>query len=637
MRAAVAVTLLAALITLVGWPRQKPTAFRGYTLSAPLLSTTTELIDMEGRPVKAWESQYTAGHAAYLLENGHLLRAGQLPPDERLFSFPQAGGRIQEFTWDGELIWDFTFHNQKQVPHHDLAPLPNGNVLLIVWEIKTALETIAAGRSQDLVEGPWLVDSVVEIRPTGKTTGEVVWEWHVWDHLIAAHDSAGGSRRDVAAHPELIDVNFGQTLVAELSRDTNSPASEAKRQSHLNALKSIGYLGSPATRGNTTVLPDWTHINAISYNPGLDQIMLTVRAFSEIWIIDHSTTSAEAKGHSGGSSAMGGDLLYRWGNPQAYRAGKRQDRQLFAPHGAHWIPPGCPGAGHALVFNNGLGRPGDDYSSVDEIALPVDAAGRYARRQGSAYGPEKPIWTYTGAEKTGFFARLLSSAQRLPNGNTLICHGEIGAMFEVTPNHQIVWEHKPERRSTSPPVPPARDQAGFTAEHPLVEVLSAAVRDALELSPPQRKAIDELQTEVDLEIGKTLSDEQRERLRQPSGLGGLPAPGQLMSLSRQVPLKPTDDQKKQLAGLQGRVDDRLALALTADQKARLEALKRDFARGGPMASGNSGPPRGQAGRPTGLGPDVPPPLPPGVNPMFHAVRYGANHPGLADKSLRPSP
>src|SRR5262249_15514728 len=152
-------------------------------------------------------------------------------------------------------------------------------------------------------------------------------------------------------------------------------------------------------RGNPAILPDWTHINAVAYNAELDQILLTVRAFSEFWIIDHSTTSAEARGHQGGRSGMGGDLLYRWGNPQAYRAGTERDQQLFSPHGAHWIPQGCPGAGHALVFNNGLHRPGGDYSSVDEIVLPDDATGRYLRVPGSAYGPNKPVWSFTARNK----------------------------------------------------------------------------------------------------------------------------------------------------------------------------------------------------------------------------------------------
>src|SRR5262249_7154651 len=209
---AVTLALLTFLTRGLVTPAREPRAFPGYTLLAPLKSTKTYLIDMQGRVVHAWESDYAAGQDAYLLDNGHLLRAGKLSSQDQLFAGPAAGGRVQEFTWDGELVWDFKFHNEKQVSHHDVARLPNGNVLLIVWELKTAAETLAAGRRPEAVDGPWLVDSVIEIRPTGKTTGEVVWEWHAWDHLIQDRDPRRANYGDLAAHPELIDINFGQDL-----------------------------------------------------------------------------------------------------------------------------------------------------------------------------------------------------------------------------------------------------------------------------------------------------------------------------------------------------------------------------------------------------------------------------------------
>jgi hypothetical protein len=429
---------LALLSTLTRWIRtllDRPAAFPGYTLVAPLLSTDTHLIDLDGRIVRTWASAHTAGQTAYLLENGHLLRAGQVLPAERRLVGPAAGGRIQEFTWDGELVWDFQFHNDQQVPHHDFTRLPNGNVLLLVWELKTAEETVAAGRRPEAVAGPWLADSVLEIKPTGPKTGEVVWEWHVWDHLIQDRDSFGANYGDVAAHPERIDINVGESLAAEVARATPSPDT-------LKTLRSIGYVGSRSPKAAPAITPDWTHINAIAYHAELDQIMLTVRQFHEFWIIDHSTTATEAASHSGGRSGRGGDLLYRWGNPQAYRAGTKADQRLFAPHDAHWIPPGRPGAGHVLVFNNGISRPGGDYSSVDELVLPVDAQGRYLRESGPAYGPKELVWRFTASpRKTEFFAGFMSGAQRLPNGNTLICNGVSGTIFEVARNQEVVWTY----------------------------------------------------------------------------------------------------------------------------------------------------------------------------------------------------
>jgi len=417
----------------------QPKAFQGYTLIAPLRETRTYLTDMQGRVVRTWESDYAAGQDARLLENGHLLRAGQIRDTERLFSSPTTGGRVQEFTWDGELVWDFKLHNEKQVPHHDFARLPNGNILLIVWEIKNADESLAAGRRPELVKGPWLADSVLEIMPKGRTIGEIVWQWYVWDHLIQDQDPSKANYGSVASHPELIDINFGEMLLSQFEDDSQSPQGDAGKWKHLEALRSIGYLGSRTTKKNPGVIPDWTHINAIAFNPEFDQIILTVRAFSEFWIIDHSTTSTEAKGHTGGRSGKGGDLLYRWGNPRAHRAGTVADQRLFVPHDAHWIPRDRPGKGHVLVFNNGLGRPGGDYSSVDELVLPVDDEGRYTCDAGGAYGPIGPIWSYTAPRKSDFTAGFLSGAQRLPNGNTLICDGVHGTLFEVTRDGLVAW------------------------------------------------------------------------------------------------------------------------------------------------------------------------------------------------------
>lgn len=111
---------------------------------------------------------------------------------------------------------------------------------------------------------------------------------------------------------------------------------------------------------------------------------------------------------------------------------------MFQQHDAQWIADGSPGAGHILIFNNGLDR---GYSTIDEIAPPVDAAGRYRLDAGKTFGPDRPLWTYEATPRESFYSAEISGAQRLPNGNTLICAGVRGVLFEVTPSGQKVWEY----------------------------------------------------------------------------------------------------------------------------------------------------------------------------------------------------
>ena len=380
------------------------TSFEGYTLFAPMQFTTTYLIDNNGMIVNKWESDYLPGLAAYLCENGSLLRTGNLGVQPTFLSGGR-GGIIQEFDWDRNLIWEFEYSSDQCLQHHDIEQLPNGNVLMIAWENISATLAIAAGRDPEMLNEAWLwPDHVIEVEPGDSVGGTIVWKWHVWDHLIQDFDSTKANFGVVADHPELIDLNY--------TARPNGP-----------------------DMGN----PDWLHTNSIDYNAEFDQIILSAHNFCEIWVIDHSTTTEEAAGHSGGNSGKGGDLLYRWGNPQAYRAGTMADVKFFAQHDARWIESGHPGEGNILVFNNGLQRPHGQYSSVDEIVPPVDSVGNYFLIPGSAYEPEDQIWIYTAENPLDFYSRAISGAQRLPNGNTLVCDGDHGEFFEVSPDTEIVW------------------------------------------------------------------------------------------------------------------------------------------------------------------------------------------------------
>jgi hypothetical protein len=371
----------------------------GQILFSPLYGSTTYLIDSTGAVNHTWSSTYFPGEAVCWLGDGTILRTIRVTASLG----GGVGGGVQKVKWDGTVVWDFRYNTNGNLSHHDIKLLPNGNILLIAWETKTRQEAIAAGRNPSTVTGSiFMPDHIIEVKPTGPTSGDIVWEWHAWDHLIQDFDSSKANYGVVKDHPELININFGTFFMDNV---------------------------------------DWLHTNSIDYNPEFDQILLSVHNFDEIWVIDHSTSTAEATGHTGGRYGKGGDLLYRWGNPQAYDTGNATDHKLFSQHDASWIKPGCPGEGHVLVFNNGGGRPNGQYSSVDEIATPVNSSGYYFLETGSPYGPENLTWSYTANPPTSFFSYYISGAERLKDGDTLICDGVAGRFFEVTPQKTTIWEY----------------------------------------------------------------------------------------------------------------------------------------------------------------------------------------------------
>ena len=392
------VLLFVALVPLavLAFSSAHGTQSTGYTLFAPMQATTTYLIDMDGQVVHSWDNPNTAGSCVYLLEDGTIMR----PYYQENLVFPGThGGILQKIAWDGTVVWEFDYSNSEYHQHHDVEVLPNGNILMVAYEYKTLAEAVAAGRNPATMNRDYLFpETIIEVEPVGTHDGNIVWEWHVWDHLIQDYDSGQTNFGVVADHPELLNLNY---------------------TSNYNA--------------------DWIHANSVAYNEEFDQIIISADNMSEIWVIDHSTTTAEAAGHTGGTSGKGGDLLYRWGNPQVYGAGTSSDRKFYNQHDAKWIDAGSPGAGNILVFNNGLGRPDDSYSSVEEIVPPVDAGGNYSLVPGAAYGPPEPTWIYS--DPANFMSGYISGAQRLPDGNTLICEGGSGTFFEVTMAGETVWSY----------------------------------------------------------------------------------------------------------------------------------------------------------------------------------------------------
>ncbi len=654
----------------------KPVAFQGYSLIAAMTSKETYLIDMDGRVVNSWKSEYTPGISAFLLENGHLLRTANTGQGGFAAG---GGGKIEEFTWDGELVWEYTFEEERKYPHHDICRLPNGNVLMIAWDKKTGKETIAMGRSPELTreDAGFMSDCILEVKQTGPKSGEIVWQWCACDHLIQDFDPDKPNFGNVSAHPELIDINYAEGMMAKMMGDPEE----------LSKLRSLGYVsGGPVIRQKNSQqegeragrrrgfpgfpgaprgpIADWIHTNSVHYNAELDQIMLSVHGFNEVWIIDHSTTTEEAASSKGGRYGRGGDLLYRWGNPRAYRNGTKEDQRLFAQHDAHWIPQGLPGEGHMLVFNNGMGRLDGNYSSVDEIVLPVDASGNYKRKKGSPYGPDRAKWSYSAPDKTCFYSMVVSGAHRLPNGNTYICSGMPGILFEVTLKKKIVWEYKTPSLADDFPFPmPFGGNGSFPSPFGgdgRFSLLPGFLQVMLELDDDQRTRINDLESEVKDQLDELFSEEQSVILLKPRSSFGkpgkfrIPQPGKVIQESVKEELKLTDGQTNFLEMLQEDIDRKIAAILNDEQNARLKQMASFTPpQGFGSSPGFSSPPG--FGPPPGSGPSggaARKAMPSGFSPLgfgspnsnpfggfgaglFRSYRYAPDYPGLKGRDLTP--
>jgi hypothetical protein len=403
-------------------------AFDGYTLLGSSTAPRTHLIDNAGNKVHTWTSAYPAT-SSYLLEDGRLLRNCILPLPMKDFNNNGGTGRIEILDWDSNVTWFYDLSNAQYQLHHDAIVMPNGNILAIAWERLTFEQAVGMGRNPatlnpDVNNELW-PEVIIEIDPDvagGEVTtglGEgIVWQWHMKDHVVQQYDPTKPNYlgpKGVRQHPELINLNYVP----------KGPAAD-------------------------THLADWAHFNSIDYNASTDQIIVSVREFCEIWIVDHSTTTEEAAGHTGGNAGKGGDLLWRYGNDSAWN--RRAKQTLFWQHDAQWIRPDLPGAGNILVYNNGWNRNGGkSFSSVMEL-----------RQSPTAYGRADVVWSFRGPPS--FFSPIVSGAQRLPNGNTLVNAGAKGTIFEVTASRRVVWRYVNPDTFAGPvqqgTVPPALNVSG---------------------------------------------------------------------------------------------------------------------------------------------------------------------------------
>ncbi len=355
----------------------------GYILVTPESNERVYLIDNCGQKINEWIFSENPGLTCYLLENGNLLRAGR--------------DSLEIRDWNNNLVWSYALDANGIRQHHDIEPLPNGNILLIVRDQYTTSQTIDAGKDPSTVTAPYRFEKLVELEPVGSHSANVVWEWKFFDHLVQEFDNTKDNYGVVANHPELLDINYQSD-------------------------------------------PDYVHFNGIDYNDHLDHILLSARNTSEIYIIDHSTTTAEAAGHTGGNSGMGGDLLWRWGNPQVYQQGGTGDQILFRQHDAKWINQHAADSGKISVFNNG-GIANSGNSAIH--LLQPDFNGSIYTKTGGEFNPLTDEWHWDGmvlgshvteSKKCGVI--------QTENGNFLLTETSKGSAIEVSKSGQVTWVYR---------------------------------------------------------------------------------------------------------------------------------------------------------------------------------------------------
>lgn len=374
-------------------------AYAGYTLFTS--EKNTYLINNCGEVLHKWTSTTNSSKTVYLLENGNLLR-NSISSSTSTIQIAGKTGRLELFNWDNALLWSFEYSDDSHVNHHDIFPLPNGNILMVAASVLTETEAINLGRDPSLLpEHELYNEQIIEIQPTGSNTANIVWEWNTKDHIIQDFDNTKSNFGNVSQNPQRLNIN---------------------------------YLGS------STATSNWMHVNSAQYNAVLNQIIISTRKLSEFYIIDHSTTTAEAATSTGGTYQKGGDILYRWGNPVAYNQGTSANQQLYGQHYPHWIAPGLPDAGKIMVFNNGFGRT-PAYSQIFKITPPASTPGVYTYTSNTSYGPSNPDYIYEAPVSTDFYSVNLSSGQQLQNGNILITVGALGTIFEIDSNKDIVWKY----------------------------------------------------------------------------------------------------------------------------------------------------------------------------------------------------
>jgi outer membrane protein assembly factor BamB len=374
---------------------QPDKTWNGYTIFPTPGEKGVVLIDMNGNEVKRWAD--VDGIPARMFPGGGMM-AGMTTrrPHQEYISLVQVdwdGNEVWRFdrteqieTEDGETVWAARLHHDWQREGSPAGyyqpgsePMVTGGRTLILAHKNVTVPAITDKRLED--------DYILEV----SWSGEVLWEWLASDHVD--------------------ELGFSEDARNAIHRSVNW--NEARQSADWLHINSMTYVGPNR----------WYDEGDERFHP--DNVIISSRSANIVAIIGRS-----------------GDIVWRMGPDYRESAGTREIGQVIGQHHPHIIPKGLPGAGNLMVFDNG-GAAGYGESN------PNAPTGRNIVARHSSRVLEinpvtfEKVWEYSiaGLDAYRFLSHYVSSAQRLPNGNTLITEGADGRLFEVTSDGEIVWEY----------------------------------------------------------------------------------------------------------------------------------------------------------------------------------------------------
>ncbi len=379
--------------------------WNGYTVFIAR-ETGATLIDMNGSVVQLWDGLH--GFPNKILPGGYVM--GSLGERDPKYGYMDQIDLVQ-VDWDGNIVWKFDRYELIKDPgqeptwmarqHHDfqregnpvgyyapgMEPRVNGGNTLILCHKNL--------KNPKISDKPLLDDAIIEVT----WDGDIVWEWVCSDHFE--------------------EMGFTEEAKNVLARNPNMVVGE-------------GEMG------------DWMHMNTISIlgpNEWYDAGDERFHPDNIIWCGRQTNITAITEKKSG-------KIVWQIGPEFTATSELRKMGQIIGQHHAHMIPRGLPGEGNIIIYDNG-GFAGYGAPNPGSPTGFNNALRDYSRILEFNPLTLEVVWKYTPAEagfldhmdNYKFYAPLISSAQRLPNGNTLITEGSDGRIFEVTHGYEIVWEY----------------------------------------------------------------------------------------------------------------------------------------------------------------------------------------------------